>query len=165
MVKLGGIDWKELFEHLGDDIEGAFSEENLKADLDNLISKGVGLANAGYNNGVNQLLQGTSFGGTFMEKVGSVLTLADNVRNMYEEYKDLSATQVLTTVIEQENIGNLFNLSDYNLTRWIDDWASAAQGSYYTQRVYIYRRDAGSETLCEYNPPTDDYTLIMVMGG
>ena len=130
--------------------------EELKA----VFSKGVGLANAGYNNGVNQLLQGTSFGGTFMEKVGSVLTLADNVRNMYEEYKDLSATQVLTTVIGQENIGNLFNLSDYNLTRWIDDWASAAQGSYYTQRVYIYRRDAGSETLCNYNPPTDDNSII-----
>ena len=101
LANLGGIDWKELFEHLGDDIEGAFTEENLKADLDNLISKGVGLANAGYN-----------------------------------------------------------NLSDYNLTRWIDDWASAAQGSYYTQRVYIYRRDAGSETLCDYNPPTDDNSII-----
>jgi len=160
LAKLGGIDWKELFEHLGDDIEGAFSEENLKADLDNLISKGVGLANAGYNNGVNQLLQGTSFGGTFMEKLGSVLTLADNVRNMYEEYKDLSATQVLTAVIGQENIGNLFNLSDYNLTRWIDDWASAAQGRYYTQRVYIYRRDYGSEPLCNYNPPTDDNSIL-----
>ena len=110
LANLGGIDWKELFEHLGDDIEGAFTEENLKADLDNLISKGVGLANAGY--------------------------------------------------IGQENIGNLFNLSDYNLNRWIDDWASAAQGSYYTQRVYIYRRDAGSETLCDYNPPTDDNSIV-----
>ena len=160
LANLGGIDWKELFEHLGDDIEGAFTEENLKADLDNLIGKGVGLANAGYNNGVNQLLQGTSFGGTFMEKVGSVLTLADNVRNMYDEYRDLSTTQVLTAVVGQENIGNLFNLSDYNLTRWIDDYASAAQGSYYTQRVYVYRRDAGSETLCNYNPPTDDNSII-----
>ena len=63
-------------------------------------------------------------------------------------------------MIGQENIGNMFNLSDYNLTRWIDDWASAAQGSYYTQRVYIYRRDAGSETLCDYNPPTDDNSII-----
>lgn len=160
LSQLGGIDWKELFEHLGDDIEGAFTEDNLKADLDNLISKGVGLANAGYNNGVNQLLQGTSFGGTFQEKLGSVITLVDNVRNMYDEYKDLSATQVLTAVVGQENISNLFRLSDYNLTRWIDDYASAAQGSYYTQRVYIYRRDAGSETLCNYNPPTDDNSIL-----
>ena len=160
LANLGGIDWKELFEHLGDDIEGAFTEDNLKADLDNLISKGVGLANAGFNNGVNQLLQGTSFGGTFMEKLGSVITLADNVRSMYDEYKDLSATQVLTAVVGQENISSLFNLSDYNMTRWIDDYAAAAQGSYYTQRVYIYRRDYGSETLCNYNPPTDDNSIL-----
>ena len=132
LANLGGIDWKELFEHLGDDIEGAFTEENLKADLDNLIGKGVGLANAGFSNGVNQLLQGTSFGGTSMEKVGSVLTLADNVRSMYDQYKDLSATQVLTAVVGQENIGNLFNLSDYNL----DDYASAGQ-LLHPARVYL----------------------------
>lgn len=160
LANLGGIDWKEIFEHLGDDIEGAFTEDNLKADLDNLISKGVGLANAGFNNGVSELLQGTSFGGTFMEKLGSVLTLADNARNMYDEYKDLFAAQVLTAVVGQGNIDNLFNLSDYNLTRWIDDYASATQGSYYTQRVYIYRRDAGSETLCDYNPPTDNNSIL-----
>lgn len=160
LANLGGIDWKEIFEHLGDDIEGAFTEDNLKADLDNLISKGVGLANAGFNNGVSELLQGTSFGGTFMEKLGSVLTLADNARNMYDEYKDLSAAQVLTAVVGQGNIDNLFNLSDYNLTRWIDDYASATQGSYYTQRVYIYRRDAGSETLCDYYPPTDNNSIL-----
>lgn len=160
LANLGGIDWKEIFEHLGDDIEGAFTEDNLKADLDNLISKGVGLANAGFNNGVSELLQGTSFGGTFMEKLCSVLTLADNARNMYDEYKDLSAAQVLTAVVGQGNIDNLFNLSDYNLTRWIDDYASATQGSYYTQRVYIYRRDAGSETLCDYNPPTDNNSIL-----
>lgn len=160
LANLGGIDWKDIFEHLGDDIEGAFTEDNLKADLDNLISKGVGLANAGFNNGVSELLQGTSFGGTLMEKLGSVLTLADNARNMYDEYKDLSAAQVLTAVVGQGNIDNLFNLSDYNLTRWIDDYASATQGSYYTQRVYIYRRDAGSETLCDYYPPTDNNSIL-----
>ena len=33
-------------------------------------------------------------------------------------------------------------------------------GQYYTQRWYIYRRDAGSETLCDYNPPTDDNSVI-----
>ena len=160
LANLGGIDWKEIFEHLGDDIEGAFTEDNLKADLDNLISKGVGLANAGFNNGVSELLQGTSFGGTFMEKLSSVLTLAENARNMYDEYKDLSAAQVLTAVVGQGNIDSLFNLSDYNLTRWIDDYASATQGNYYTQRVYIYRRDAGSETLCDYNPPTDNNSIL-----
>ena len=160
LANLGGIDWKELLEHLGDDIEGAFNEDKLKSDLDNLINKGVGMAQAGFSNGVDQLLQGTNFGGTFMEKLGSVLTLADNIKSMYDQYKDLSATQVITAVIGQDNINSLFKLSDYNLTRWIDDYASAAQGSYYTQRVYIYRSDAGSETLCDYHPPTDENSIL-----
>ena len=160
LANLGGIDWKELLEHLGDDIEGAFTEDNLKDDLDNLINKGVGLAQAGFSNSVDQLLQGTNFGGTFMEKLGSVITLADNIKSMYDQYKDLSATQVITAVIGQDNINSLFKLSDYNLTRWIDDYASAAQGSYYTQRVYIYRSDAGSEILCNYYPPMDENSIL-----
>ncbi len=160
LANLGGIDWKELLEHLGDDIEGAFTEDNLKDDLDNLINKGVSLAQAGFSNGVDQLLQGTNFGGTFMEKLGSVITLADNIKSMYDQYKDLSATQVITAVIGQDNINSLFKLSDYNLTRWIDDYASAAQGSYYTQRVYIYRSDAGSEILCNYYPPMDENSIL-----
>ena len=154
LAKLGGIDWKELFEHLGDDIEGAFSEENLKADLDNLISKGVGLANAGYNNGVNQLLQGTSFGGTFMEKVGSVLTLADNVRNMYEEYKDLSATQVLTTVIGQENIGNLFSGQNTNNDVTGTLAASTQQEPSLIQRILT--------ALIPFIDETDDIGLLLL---
>ena len=160
LANLGGIDWKEMLEHLGDDIEGAFTEDNLKDDLDNLINKGVGLAQAGFSNGVDQLLQGTNFGGTFMEKLGSVITLADNIISMYDQYKDFSATQVITAVIGQDNINSLFKLSDYNLTRWIDDYASAAQGSYYTQRVYIYRSDAGSEILCNYYPPMDENSIL-----
>ena len=65
ITNLGGIDWKNLFEHLGDDIENNFTKENLEKDLDNLIGKGVGMANAGFNTGMNELLKGTSFGGTF----------------------------------------------------------------------------------------------------
>ena len=37
---------------------------------------------------------------------------------------------------------------------------SEANGQYYTQRWYIYRRDRGSETLVEYNPPTDDNSIL-----
>ena len=60
----------------------------------------------------------------------------------------------------EDNISNLFKASDYNLTRWITDYKDAAQGQYYTQRVYIYRRDYGSEKLCSYTPPTDDNCIL-----
>ena len=160
ITNLGSVDWKNLFEHLGDDIENAFTEDNLKADLDNLISKGVGLAGAGYTNGVSNLMQGSNFNGSMQQKLGSILTMVDNASNMYGQFKDLSTGQLLTTLMGEDNISNLFKASDYNLTRWITDYKDAAQGQYYTQRVYIYRRDYGSEKLCSYTPPTDDNSIL-----
>ena len=86
--------------------------------------------------------------------------MVDNASNMYGEFKDLSTGQLLTTLMGEDNISNLFKASDYNLTRWITDYKDAAQGQYYTQRVYIYRRDYGSEQLCDYYPPTDDNSIL-----
>ena len=160
ITNLGGIDWKNMFEHLADDIEGSFTKENLEKDLDNLIGKGVGLAGAGYAGGVDELLKGTSFGGTFQQKMGSILTLIDNASGMYADFKNLSTQQVLTRLVGEDKVNNLFDISDYNLTKWIDDYAKASQSQYYTQRVYIYRRDAGSEVLCDYTPPTDDDAIL-----
>lgn len=78
-------------------MEGAFTTDNLKSDLDNLISRGVGLAGAGFNSSVDQLLRGTSFGGSFNDKIGSVITLIDNASDMYDRYKDLPMNKVITT--------------------------------------------------------------------
>lgn len=160
ITQLGGIDWKNLFEHLGSDIEGRFTKENLKADLETLINKGVGLANAGYRNGLDQLLQGTSFGGTFLDKATSVITLVDNASSIYGDFKNLSTTQFIGKLADMNSVGDMFKLSDYNITGWLTDYSEAAVGRQYTQRVYIYRRDQGSETVCDYRPPTDDNAII-----
>lgn len=160
LTKLGGMDWKGIFENLGDDIAGSFTKENLQKDLDNLISKGVGLANSGFNNGVSQLLQGTSFDGSFDDKMGSVLTLIDNASGMFSDFKNLSTLQLMEKFAGQESLDGLFSLGNYNMTKWVDDFQSAAKGQYYTQRVYIYRRDFGNETLCDYKPPTDDNSIL-----
>lgn len=160
ITQLGGIDWKNLFEHLGDDIGNSFTKENLEKDLDNLIGKGVGMANAGFNNGMNELLKGTSFGGTFQQKLGSILTFVDNASGLYADFKNSSTQHVLNRLVGEDKIKDLFCIGDYNLTRWIDDYSKASQGQYYTQRVYIYRRDYGSETLCDYVPPKDDDAIL-----
>lgn len=160
LQNLGGIDWKDMFEHLGDDIENAVTAENVKADLDNLISKGVGLASAGFSGAVSNFTAGTSFDGSFQNKVSSVITMTDNIKTLFDDVKDQSATGILTTLAGEDALSQLFNLSDYNLTRWITDYESAAQGQYYTQRVYIYRVDAGTEVLCDYYPPTDDDAIL-----
>lgn len=155
LAKLGGQDWKAIFERLFDDIQGSFSKEKLKEDLQTLISHGAGLAGAGYRNVINQAMQGTDFGGTLSDRVGSVITLIDNVESMYEQYKDMSATQVLGSIVGEDDINGIFKLGDYNVTRWIDDLSLAAEGDQYTQRVYIYYGDAGSERVCNYIPSND----------
>lgn len=129
--------------------------------MDNLIGKGVGMANAGFNNGMNELLKGTSFGGTFQQKLGSILTFVDNASGLYADFKNSSTQHVLNRLVGEDKIKDLFCIGDYNLTRWIDDYSKASQGQYYTQRVYIYRRDYGSETLCDYVPPKDDDAICM----
>lgn len=150
---LGGVDWKNMFDHFGDDISGAFSTNSLKQDLETLITKGVGLANAGYENGVNTLLSGTSFDGTIEGKVGSVINLMVNAKSMYDEYKDLSALAITERLVGHDNINNLFNLSDYNVTNWISNYERSATGNFYTQRVYIYKREQNKEFVCNYVAP------------
>lgn len=122
ITQIGNVNWKNLFEHLGDDIENNFTEENIKSDLDNLISKGVGLASAGYSNVVGNLMQGSCFDGTFQDKLGSILTLIDNASSMYEQYKDLSTNEVLSSIIGQGNIASMFKTSDYNITKWLSNY-------------------------------------------
>ena len=160
ITQLGDVNWKDIFDHLGDDIKGAFSKEGLEHDLDQLIEKGVGLASAGYSNGMGQLLNGTDFGGTFIEKMRSVVNLASNASSVYDQYKDMSASAILSSVVGKDNISGLFKLSDYNLTNWIDDYSDKSEGRYYTQRVYIYRRNYGSEQLFSYRPPTGNDDII-----
>ena len=160
ITRIGGMDWRNIFEHLFDDIQGSFTKEKLMDDLNQLIMKGTGLAQAGAQGVVDQAMQGTDFGGTIADKIGSVITLVDNAGDMYDQYKDMSAAQVLTSIVGEDEIEGLFKLGDYNVTRWIDDYASAAEGDYYTQRVYIYYGDSGSERLCNYTPPTDAQSVV-----
>lgn len=156
LTGLGGIDWKSLFEHLGDDIASSFSKDALERDLDNLISKGVGLAGTGYGGSMGELLKGSAFNGTFQQKLGSIITLVDNAAGLYSSFKDNSAGQVLTRLVGEDKVYDLFNLGTYDMTRWIDDYASAAQGQYYTQRVYICRSD-NEETV--YEDVFDSYSM------
>lgn len=138
ITQLGGVDWKNLFENIGSDISGRFTKDHLKADLDNLINKGVGLANAGYRNSLAQLLQGTSFGGTFLEKATSVITLADNASNLYGDFKKLSTRQFIDKLTGMNSVSELFKLSDYNITGWLDDYSQAdRRTALHPARLYL----------------------------
>lgn len=159
LSELGNVDWKNVLDSFSNVTEN-FTKEKLKEDIDNLYKMGVGLASAGAGNLVNSILQGSTFNGTLDSKIGAAITVAGNAYDLYKNLDSNLGNTLLGMVGGKDGVANLFEFSNYNMTSWATDYASEAMGKYYTQRWYIYRRDYGSETLCNYSPPTDDNSII-----
>ena len=159
LSELGDVDWKNLLDNFSD-IGSNFTKDNLKADIDNLYAMGVSLASAGAGNAVSSIVGNSNFNGTLMDKTSSVIEIAENTYDLYNNLSTNAGNTLLQFVGGQEGIANLFSLSNYNTTAWITDYAREGMGQYYTQRWYIYSVDQGSENLCDYYPPTDDDAIL-----
>lgn len=159
LSELGDVDWKNLLDNFSD-IGSNFTKDNLKADIDNLYAMGVSLASAGASNAVSSIVGNSNFNGTLMDKTSSVIEIAENTYDLYNNLSTNAGNTLLQFVGGQEGIANLFSLSNYNTTAWITDYAREGMGQYYTQRWYIYSVDQGSEKLCDYYPPTDDDAIL-----
>ena len=159
LSELGDVDWKNLLDNFSD-IGSNFTKDNLKADIDNLYAMGVSLASAGAGNAVSSIVGNSNFNGTLMDKTSSVIEIAENTYDLYNDLSTNAGNTLLQFVGGQEGIANLFSLSNYNTTAWITDYAREGMGQYYTQRWYIYSVDQGSEKLCNYYPPTDDDAIM-----
>lgn len=159
LSELGDVDWKNLLDNFSD-ISSNFTKDNLKADIDNLYAMGVSLASAGAGNAVSSIVGNSNFNGTLMDKTSSVIEIAENTYDLYNDLSTNAGNTLLQFVGGQEGIANLFSLSNYNTTAWITDYAREGMGQYYTQRWYIYSVDQGSEKLCDYYPPTDDDAIL-----
>lgn len=159
LSELGDVDWKNLLDNFSD-IGSNFTKDNLKADIDNLYAMGVSLASAGAGNAVSSIVGNSNFNGTLMDKTSSVIEIAENTYDLYNNLSTNAGNTLLQFVGGQEGIANLFSLSNYNTKAWITDYAREGMGQYYTQRWYIYSVDQGSEKLCDYYPPTDDDAIL-----
>ena len=159
LSELGDVDWKNLLDNFSD-IGSNFTKDNLKADIDSLYAMGVSLASAGAGNAVSSIVGNSNFNGTLMDKTSSVIEIAENTYDLYNDLSTNAGNTLLQFVGGQEGIANLFSLSNYNTTAWITDYAREGMGQYYTQRWYIYSVDQGSEKLCDYYPPTDDDAIL-----
>ena len=156
---IGNVDWKVMLDDLAK-VPGNFTMDNLTADIDNLYNMGVGLATSGMTNIGEALLQKSAFKEVFDGRVSKVIDIYENYNDLFEQLDKGVGNTLLSMIGGKDNVAGLFNLADYNLTSWMTDYMNEAKGQYYTQRWYIYRRDRGSETLCDYNPPTDDNSIL-----
>lgn len=159
LSEIGDIDWKVVFDNLPN-IGDNLSKEKLKQDIDMLYQIGANLAGAGTGNFINGILGNSNFNGTFAEKARSVIEIADNMYSLYNNFTSDATNTLLNLVGGPDNVANLFDMSNYNATAWLTDYAREGMGQYYTQRWYIYRIDQGTVNLCDYYPPTDDDAIL-----
>lgn len=159
LSEIGDIDWKVVFDNLPN-IGDNLSKDKLKQDIDMLYQMGANLAGAGTGNLINGILGNSNFNGTFAEKARSVIEIADNMYSLYNNLTSDATNTLLNLVGGPDNVANLFDMSNYNATTWLTDYAREGMGQYYTQRWYIYRIDQGTVNLCDYYPPTDDDAIL-----
>ena len=161
LTQMGNMNWNAVMNSFGN-ISSNFTKDNLKSDLETLYSNGVSLISGGGSNLGNQLMGKSSFDDLVNGKASAIAEVAKNSYGIFNSaYNNLGGTLI---GLAGDNVSNLFNVSNYNLSSWITDYNQESIGRYYTQRWYIYRRDAGSETLCNYIPPTDDNSVINEIG-
>lgn len=158
LSKIGDVDWKAMLDGVTY-VGSSFTKENLTNDLESFCSIASGLASSGYDSFVSDLMGSSEFNGTFLQKAIAVGEVATNAYDIYKSADGDMGNILLGYWGNNPSASDLFNFSSYDMTGWITDYLSGASDMYYTQRYYIASVDAGSEKVCDYNPPRDDYSV------
>ena len=163
LTKLGEVDWKAVWDKLSDFGNG-ITKDDLMDDLDGLMTAGGAIASAGGSVLDDAWINSSKVGNIFHMKPGEILELYDEFKDMYETFSDPGNIKdlLMEKIISTDSIGvaNLFTIDGYNITSYVSDYIKEMQGQYYTQRWYIYCRDAGGGYVCRYEPPSDSWNII-----
>ena len=159
MARAGGADWKTILNTFSR-VPGNFTKENLTKDINILYKMGSSIAQTGATNIGNGFVGASSFSGSIWDKANGVYNLAQNSYSLFSNLKNHTGSTVNSLLGGTANLSQLWNMSNYNMTNWVTDYMRETLGQYYTQRWYIYSVDSGSETLCRYEPPTDNNSII-----
>lgn len=159
LAQMGGEDWRAVLDNLSS-VGQSFTKDNLTADIDNLYNMGINLVGTGIGNAAASIMNGSSMSGVISGKAGDIMNVVEGSYSLVSSLQNNLGGTLVNLIGGQDSVANLFNLSNYNLTAWLSDYDQESLGRFYTQRWYIYRRDSGTEVLCDYNPPTDDDSVI-----
>ena len=154
-----GMDWKGFIDNLSNVSEN-FTKENLSNDIDQLYNTGVSLISSGAANAEGSIIGNNSFNGNVTSRATAIFNIAKNSYGMFNNLENNLGGTLIGLMGGQADVNKLFNVANYNMTSWLTDYDQESLGRYYTQRWYIYRRDAGSVILCDYEPPTGKDDII-----
>ena len=158
LAKLGGVDWPAVWDKLTDFGSG-LSKDDLKGDLDDLVSAGSAIATAGGNVLDSLWVHASKVGGIFHMKPKELWNLGVEYKDIFEDLaaEDGIKNALLGEIGSTDSIGvmNMFNLDHYNISQYLTDYVKDAMGQYYKQRWYIYWSESGYEDLCDWKPNTE----------
>lgn len=163
LAKLGTVDWSAVWEHLvsfGSEI----TKEDIKEDLEGLITAGGAIASAGGAVLDSVWTNGSKVGDVFHSKPAEIIDLYHQFRDMYETFSDPTNIKnlVMSHILSADSTGvsRLFTTSGYNITSYVSDYLAGLQNRYYTQRYYITRAGSVKSQIVNYYPPRDDYSIL-----
>lgn len=144
------VDWETMF----GDISDNFSLDNIKEDINTLVSGAVSLATSGYENVKTNILGQNRLEGTVVNQIKSLYKIGKNLYSSYDSAGGNITTAILN--ITGTDPSKLFNISDYNMTKWTQSYLTEESDRAYTQRWYIYNTESGEEVLWEVSPQFTD---------
>lgn len=171
LTRLGEVDWKALWEHLGDFGDG-ITKEAIKEDIENLMTAGRAIASAGSGVVSDTWSESSKVVDIFRSKPAEIIALYDNFRGIYEvvndpmRIKDMVMEKLMST--DSTGVSRLLTAEGYNLTTYISDYLQELQGRYYTQQWTIREVTDGSggdqEQIFDYQPTFDGDCIAYKVG-
>lgn len=162
LAQLGDVDWSTMFDNLGDFV-GGLSTDDIYKDIKDILQSswqiGGGLASAS-GDMFNMALDSVSSAGkkTFSFKLKEMKKGFKEFKNIYKDFQDGSKLkdELVSRLGSNDSLAltRLFQIDNYNTTRYLMQFWDQFRGQYYKQRYYIYSKDEGEEVLCNYVPPT-----------
>ena len=160
MSRLGGVDWQSTFDDLSA-MADSITVDDLKMDMEDIAAMGAALASSG---GINErFFQDSRVGRLFNGAPQTIYSLYNTAGQFMDNMSRATAEGDILGLLgtnDSTALIHLFDVGEYDIDQFISNYEPNDKNSYYTQRYYIYSRDAGSETLCRYEPPTDDNSVI-----
>ena len=160
MSRLGGVDWQSTFDDLSA-MADSITVDDLKMDMEDIAAMGAALASSG---GINErFFQDSRVGRLFNGAPQTIYSLYTKAGQFMDNMSRATAEGDILGLLganDSTALIHLFDVGEYDIDQFISNYEPSNENSYYTQRYYIYSRDSGSETLCRYEPPTDDNSVI-----
>lgn len=156
LLQLGNVDWKALFEDMGD-FGSSITKEDLMSDLDVLLTAGTSIASAGGSVGMD-VWTGLSSGtkSVMSGKFTDMIRAYNEFENVYDLVSNPSSIKhaVMSKLgtASEEAVAKLLSTDSYNISHYLSDYISRAQGQYYKQRYYIAYKEENTETICNFTP-------------